>query len=444
MLKVNPEDVLNNNKLISINIDSILSLTDALDSKASQLDSKIKSKKSLDTSTFKNMVDVEMKKKISFLSRTVHELIEIMGESTDNIIESTDKILSRNYSSEDYEFYLLKNYVDKYKNQIKKGPFDIQWQSDLDVFYDFVYKSGNHYYYDPILIQYKEISDFIDRFYRETGCDFTTTFDLDEKKIYLDFLTMYKYEGDNIYNFYDSYITLFNENTVKYFNEVKAQLKDKGYFSYDINGKNIFFVFNFKDYAGTPYPDTAKLLYYFAQFDMIDYLKDQCANNSYYMESILDDFQQIWMSNYCVDDTDTLAYYGDGQINVILDKFIKGYFSQPTGKDSYYSAIQHEFNHAFDDSLVEGYENFFSSQSSVWNQLYEQGKSNNILANLQIHQSLGYNSETYEMVESTEGRSVAVGEFFAEALRAYFDNPSGLRMAWPELYNEIDNLVNNR
>ena len=234
------------------------------------------------------------------------------------------------------------------------------------------------------------------------------------------------------------------------------------YFTYTIYGKNV----GFNSYLSNDATNVEKLLCLFTDVQLINTLLDETVLPSSYVKTIIDS-PEIGEKGVFWINLDEFMYWNDAyagwagyytpetnQITIPLSFILSPNHKKekdydPTYNERYIRSAEdlrslfiHELAHAFDDAIGEGQGSFLhgsnsyllSDPNSTWAQLYYEFKD--LLWNVQVNQHSGYSN--FDELDP----KVRFEEFFAEAVRAYFENPEGLKnLGNGELYREIDAIM---
>lgn len=454
-LKINVDGLLNIYKEIKVQADNFSTTYSNLTSTYNGLYGKVKARCSIN---FDNSVDNTVENLTScldFLTRLAQTVEEAMHES----VESLTNPEGVKHTQEEYEHAIMKSYVTKHYDEIrevKTASMDSNIKDDnYDYFYDFTYETGSRYAFDPKVVKYYEISSFINDFNNKTGYDFTKDFGLSEQNVYDDFIEMYRQLGNkgvaNLYkaliefcpsDFKSYNINLSDLTETAYENEDTFAFGNNSSFTHKYIMKAFGFLYNIKGhevafdmYVPSDATDIMKLLYLFVD---VDYIKEINKLPKSLVDETLKNIDRIVISEMIYDaykeNVGGLYDFNVRAIGIPFNSNIFGDYERDYKLEEFIDVLIHEFFHAFDDALVN--DGFFSQSSGLWNSMFN--KYRNELWQAQIRQS-GYKS--YDKVESEKGTSISIAEFFAESLRAYFENPEGLKNHCPELYETIKSML---
>ena len=106
MIRIDINELLNNNKSIIVNTKSVRELISTLESQYGSLDPKVQARSSINVSTLNTMISSELDNKISFLSEIVLWLEEVTKETLDQLIDNNH---SQAYYEEKVFYYLREN-----------------------------------------------------------------------------------------------------------------------------------------------------------------------------------------------------------------------------------------------------------------------------------------------------------------------------------------------
>lgn len=472
-LKVDVNQLLEVYQKIDISLENFNEVLERANSKHESLYHKVRARSTVDLGSLSSMTGYNFKATLFFITDTVKVLEEALRENVQQILSHEPRL-----SNEDYEHLIILDYSKKHKSDIEQAGLasltGIPDTTDYKYLYDIVSYDGHYHYYDTTLVRYCEIIDFLDEFQSKTGYDFTTSFGLTEREVFKDFVSLYDKFNHlpgalcrmDMKNLYASLIEMFPSDFFNYglsldsFETMADHSDDYGdftdyYFTYLINDKNV----GFNSILSNDATGIEKLLCLFTDVQFIKTLNSLPDN---YVNTIigspelgdgvfwinLDEFMYANESN----GRSAAFYFTNNQLSIPLS-----YIIPPTSRregntihneryirsvDDLRNIFIHELAHAFDDAICAGEDDYYhgfnlpllTDPSSSWADLYNKFKDK--LWNIQTNKSSGYQSFD-ELNEKT-----GLIEFWAEAVRAYFENPDGLKnLGDGSLFREVDAIV---